>query len=179
MSDVQSADAKPQVPARNSGWIWYFAFLIIASIGVTVFMIWFNLSIQLKPEQLEAAIKRWEENGPKNYKMLLKKKLNSEDKVTTFLVTVRDKKVTDVLMDGKPLPKETDDTRDMKVYHSMDATFRFVKIFMTKDQQEKAPKVYVTALFDPETGALLRYVRRVMGATQRVELNITLEPIDR
>ncbi len=178
MSDAQHAEPKPHAPVRNNGWIWYFGFLFVASVGVALFMIWFNLSIQLKPEQLEIAHKRWRENGPKNYKMLLKKKLNNEDKVTTFMVNVRNKKVTEVMMDGKPLPQENDNERDMNVYHSMDATFSFVQTFMTKDHKENAPKVYVTALFDPENGALLRYVRRVMGTTQRVELNITLEAIE-
>ena len=178
MTEPQQAEPKPQVPVRNNGWIWYFAFLIIASVGVTAFMIWFNLSIQLQPEQLEVAHKRWLEHGPKNYKLVLKKKLNNEDRVTTVIATVRNKKVTDVTMDGRPLTAEKEGDPDPRPNHSMDAQFSFVQTFMTMDHKEKAPKAYVTALFDPETGALLRYVRRVMGTTQRVELNITLEAIE-
>jgi len=176
------APTSPPAPSANNAWIYFFAFLLIASIGVTVFMIWFNQSIQLTPHDLETARKLWEQKGPKNYNMVYTQQINDEDKKTAFFVKVRNKEVVEVLMNGKPLePTKGDDgqIQDPRAYHSMDAKFRDVERLMDIDQRKGAPKVYVIANFDPETGAILRYIRRVMGTTQRIELNTKIEPVDK
>jgi hypothetical protein len=159
-------------PPKKTNYIWvgYFAFLVIASVGVAAFMIWFNLRQQLTREKLEAAEKLWNEKGPKSYKMTYMKQLQGE-KLTTFAVTVHNKNVTEVLRNGKPLEKNADETRDPKIYHSMEAHFLFIQRFMDLDEKPDAPKVYAVANFDPQTGALQRYIRRVMSSNERVELN--------
>jgi hypothetical protein len=171
----------PPPPPPNRAWIGFFAFLLIASIGVTVFMIWFNQSIQLTPDELTAARKLWEEKGPKSYNMVYTEQINDDDKKSIFFVKVRNQKVEEVLMNGKPLEptKEDGQVHDPRIYHSMDAKFRDVERLMDIDQRKGAPKVYVIANFDPATGAILRYIRRVMGTTQRIELNVKLEPADK
>jgi hypothetical protein len=168
------APTTPEPPASNYTWIFFFVFLVVASVGVTVLMIWFNLSIQLKREELDAARKLWEQKGPRNYEMVYTKQINNDDRKTLFAVKVRNGKVEDVLMNGKELEREKE--RDPRQYHSMDAIFRDIERFMDIDQKKDAPKVYVIANFDPDTGAVLRYIRRVMGSTERVELNVKVEP---
>ena len=45
-----SEPTTPPPKKNNYIWLYYFAFLIIASIGVAAFMIWWNLSQQLTPK---------------------------------------------------------------------------------------------------------------------------------
>ena len=85
----------PQIPPARKDWGWmgYFAFLLIASVGVAGFMIWFNLSIQLKPEEVEAAQTLWKEKGPKSYDLIFRKRLGISGQEDIFAVKVRDRKV--------------------------------------------------------------------------------------
>jgi hypothetical protein len=180
--DPQPAAPPPSpAPPPNNAWIYFFAFLVIASVGVTVFMIWFNNSIQLTRGDLDDAHKLWKEKGPKSYNMVYTEQFNDDDHKTIIFVKVRDGKVADVMMNGKPLEptKEDGEVHDPRPYHSMNAKFRDVERFMSIDEKEGAPRVYVVAKFDPETGAILRYIRRVMGTRQRVELNFKFEPLEK
>jgi hypothetical protein len=174
MSDTTNPpppEPTPPPPKKNNyAWIGYFAFLIIASVGVAAFMIWFNLQQQLTREKLEAAEKLWNEKGPKSYRLVYTKQIQGE-KLVTFAVTVRDKQVTQVLMNGEALKKNAEQTDDPKIYHSMEAQFLAIRRFMDLDEKPGAAKVYVVANFDPQTGAVQRYIRRVMGSNERVELN--------
>jgi Family of unknown function (DUF6174) len=177
MTDATNPTPPPPTPKKkNHAWIGFFAFLIVASVGVTAFMIWYNLSIQLKPEQLEAARKLWQETGPKSYNLVYTERHN-EEKTNTFAVKVRDGKVDEVLMNGRPLEKTEEQKDDPRIYHSMDAQFRMIENFMKLDQKPDAPRVYVTAIFDEKNGAVLRYIRRVMGTTKRVEMHFTLDAV--
>ena len=47
-----SDPSNPAPPKKNHIWIAFFVINFFASVGVCVFMICFNLSIQLKPDQL-------------------------------------------------------------------------------------------------------------------------------
>ncbi len=165
-------------PAKNHLWIYFFAFLVVASVGVAVTMISFNLSIQLKPENLETNRKLWEEKGPKSYNLIYTEQVN-EDRKTVFAVKVRAGKVTEVLMDGKPLEPTMEDGRvhDPRPYRSMEGIFRSIERFMEIDQKKDAPTAYVVAVFDPDDGAVLKYIRSVMKTGQRVELNLKVEAV--
>lgn len=183
MSEANSqhvpAPEAPPTPKKNHAWIYFFVFIFVASLSMAAAMIAFNLYIQLKPEQLEAAEKLWKEKGPRNYNMVYTEQVNNDERKTVFGVKVRDGKVTEVTMNGKPLEPTTEDgvERDPRPYHSMDALFRNIQRFMDLDQKKDAPRVYVTAIFDPDTGAIRRYIRRVMGSTQRVALEVEIEPV--
>jgi Family of unknown function (DUF6174) len=171
MSDA--AAPAPKLPPRNRyGWIWFFVFVFTASIGVMVFMIWFNLSIQLKPEQFDAAMKLWNEKAVKDYDMIYTEQHTPGETTTSFAVKVRGGKVSEVLMNGNPLEKNAEQEDDPRIFHSMDAQFRVIQRFMDIDAKPDANKVYVTAIFDPETGGVRRYIRRVMGSQQRVQITV-------
>jgi hypothetical protein len=163
----------PDLPRKkNKAWIWYFVFLVVASVGVAVFMICFNLAMQLKPEALHAARQLWNEKGPRNYKLKYTKLLNDNPTSETFVVIVRAGIVQEVLMNGKPLEPE------QRPYYRMESHFNHIERFMDLDQKPGRPKVFVTAIFDDKTGALHRYVRRVMGTTrERVEMRFNLEEL--
>lgn len=163
---------RPQAlaPSRRKSYWWlvFFVFIAVASVSVAIFMIRFNLSLQLKPEQLEAAWTLWKEKGPRDYLMVYTKSLNEDPRSTQFIVRVRGGRVEEVRMDGKPLEP------DRLPYHSMDRLFADIERFMDLDRKAER-RTYTVASFDPETGALRRYVRRVMGTRERVE--ILVEPL--
>jgi hypothetical protein len=166
-------DPPPMPPPRNNwGWIAFFVFVFVAAIAVAVTMIVVNLRMQLKPDRLEAAWKLWKDASIKNYNMVYTEKHSPDDKITTFNVKVRGGIVTEVLMNGKPLQKNAEQTDDPLIYHSMDSQFRMIQRFMDIDSKPGADKVYVTSSFDDETGRLGRYIRRVMTSGQRVEIEV-------
>ena len=168
-------------PTKNHAWIYFFAFLIVASVGVTAFMIWFNLSIQLTAKQLNEAKDLWKENGPKDYNLIYTKRLNDDSRVHTFKIKVRAGKVEEVLLDGKPLAQNKDEgqEQDPRIFHSMHQILRDIERFMDQDSKPGAPKVYVTAIFDDKNGALRRYIRRVMGTNLRIEMHLTVEAVEK
>jgi hypothetical protein len=174
---VEADVNRTPTPKNNYAWIGFFVFIVIASVGVTAFMIWYSLSIQLTPEQLESAWKLWEEKGPKSYNMVYTKQLNDDSKVIIYGVKVRNAKVIEVKQGGEFLEKPADRLDDPRIYHSMDALFRDAKRFQDLDAKPGAKKVYVTAIFDDKNGAMLRYVRRVMGTNERVEIRVELEAV--
>jgi hypothetical protein len=118
---------------------------------------------QLTPERLAAAQARWTERGLKNYDMEY-----TQDGGTTavFEVRVRGGVVREVTMNGKPLEPR------LRPSHSMDALFAFVEEFLRQDRTSNR-STFTVATFDQQDGHLLRYVRRVAGTTERVELRVT------
>ena len=168
----------PATPKNNYAWIWFFAFIIIASIGVTTFMIAYNLYIQLTPDKLESAWTKWKKDGPKSYNMVYTKRINDDSKVITYGVKVRNGKVIEVKQDKVLLEKTKEQTEDPRIYHSMDSLFRDAERFLVLDAKPEAKRVYVMAIFDDQNGAMRYYVRRVMGGTERVELRIELQATD-
>jgi hypothetical protein len=149
---------------KHRGWIVYFAFLVVASVGVTTWMIYFNLSIQLTPEQLAAAESRWQEKGPRDYKLFYTERVNDDPQPITYAVTVKDGKVTDARKNGKAI--ETDED------YRMNGLLAKAARALQDDREPGAKKVYTIARFDDKTGALLYYVRRVMGTTDRLEIAV-------
>ena len=158
-------------PAKNHLGKWFILFLVVASITVAVVMIRFNLSIQLKPDQLEAAMKNWKEIGPKSYKLTYTKQIDDNDQQRDLIVVhVVDGKVKEGTINGEPLEER------VLPYHTMDRLLIDIEKFMEEDSKPGKPKVYVTADFDSKTGALRSYVRRVMGTRQRLGLTLKLVP---
>ena len=168
----------PVRPKNNYAWIWFFAFIIIASIGVTAFMIGYNLHLQLTPDKLESAWTQWKEEGPKSYNMVYTKRINNDPKVITYHVKVRNGKVIEVKQDKELLVKTEDRTDDPRIYHSMDNLFRDAERFLVLDAKPEAKRVYAMAIFDDKNGAMRHYVRSVKGGAERVELRIELQAAD-
>ena len=172
MSNADTPTATtPAPPPRNNAWIWFFLFIFVSSIGVTGFMIWFNLSIQLTSDKLEASRKLWQDSGPKSYDMKYTKWINDDPNGITYRVKVRDGKAIEVKQ-GKELLEQKDRTDDPRMYHTMDALYRDVERFMDIDTKKGAKRVYVTAVFNEDHGAIRKYIRRVMGERERVEIRV-------
>ena len=152
-------------PQKNRRWIWYFAILVVLTVAATGTLIVYNLAQQLKPEQLAAARQLWKEKGPKNYALVFTKKIDEGDSPDKVSVKVKDGKVVEGFLNGLPIP-------DKMHYYSMDKLFEDIDRFMSLDQEKGKPRVYVRAEFDPNTGAVLWYVRRVMGTQTRLEIKV-------
>jgi hypothetical protein len=177
MSDVR--DSSPLPRKRSNAWIWFFTFVFVASVVLAGFMIWFNMRLQLKPEQLEAAMQRWKEHGPRDYRLVVTKQVN-ENEPDHFDITVRDRRVIDVRLNGQRLRNEANEPyppgHERLQWYTMHHLLREIEVLL--DQDAKAGKKnYNVAHFDDQTGALRKYIRRVMGSRQRVEETVKLEPL--
>jgi hypothetical protein len=148
----------------NRNWLWYFAALVVLSaISITTLIV-FNLSQQLTPGQLAAAIQRWKEKGPRDYDMTFTKTVGEPE---TFVVEVRAGQVVSAERNGQPLEDR------LLHYYSMNELFSYIKSFQEVDAKPGQPKTFTVATFDPNDGHLLRYIRRVMGTKQRAEITVT------
>ncbi len=64
--------------------------------------------MQLKPEQVEAAMQRWKEHGPHDYRLIVTKQVN-ENEPDHFEITVRARRVIDVRLNGQRLRNESNE----------------------------------------------------------------------
>lgn len=180
MSDARESSPMPRVPRKRSkAWIWFFTFLVIASVSVAGFMIWFNMRMQLTPEQLEAAMQQWKEHGPRDYRLKVTKQVN-ENEPEHYEITVRDRRVIEVRLNGQRLRNESNEPypagHERLQWYTMHHLLREIEVFLDRDAKERK-KNYNVAIFDDQTGALRKYIRRVMGTRQRVEETVQLEPL--
>jgi hypothetical protein len=82
------------VPRKpNRSWVWFFVLLAAAGAGAVAAPLVYNLRQQLRPEQLEAARARWQENGPADYDLAWEVKQDTGTRRDEYLVVVRDRKV--------------------------------------------------------------------------------------
>lgn len=150
---------------RNRGWIWYFVVLVILGGVTTTALILFNLSQQLKPEELAKARRLWSTKGMHSYRLIYTVK-NGEATPEMFVAHVRHGKTEFATMNGQKLPDR------LLVYRNMDALLDDVERFLSVDRQEGKPRTYLHAVFDTKDGHLVKFVRRVMGSRERVEINV-------
>lgn len=153
---------------KNQRWVWYFAVLFILTATALTVWAYFYRKMQLKPEHLEAARHLWKEKGPRDYDMEYTKTVTAPEK---FVVRVRDGKVVSVTLNDLPLEDR------LHPYHSMPALFSFIDKFLKDDTDPSRPQTFAIASFDPEDGHLIRYIRRVAGTSQQVEIEVKLKPV--
>jgi hypothetical protein len=87
---------------RSHGWVWFF--LVLALLGATALAIelWYNLSQQLTPAQVDQARQRWEEIGSTDYDFDYTFDRESRDG-EHYHASVRDGEVVAVTLNGQPL----------------------------------------------------------------------------
>lgn len=152
-------------PKNDHGWIWYFLILVVLTLAATIGVASYNLLQQLKPEQLEAARQQWKDSGLSDYSLGYTIK-NKDEKIVEYLVQVKGGKVVEAYFNGLA------ETPDRLHYYGMDRLFDYIEKFQHFDAQKGQPRVYVRAYFDERTGAVLKYIRRVMGSRERVEITV-------
>jgi hypothetical protein len=154
------------ITTKSRRWIWYFVVLFALAFLATAVLIVFNLKQQLKPEQLAAARALWQAKGPRDYTMSYRTRIDSEANANHYWVKVRGGRVVDSKFNDQA------ESPQLLPYRGMDRIFDDIEDFMRIDSQPGRPRAYVVAIFDEQTGGLCRYVHRVMGSQQRVEITI-------
>ena len=157
-------------PARPRAWVWFF--VVLAALGATAVTLplIYNLSIQLRPEELAAARERWKENGPQDYDLQYQEKItqNGEQTESNWSVEVRGGKPTAVTCDGQKLSAA--ECPNLTV----EGQFAEIERGLQLDLEEGARRNYATAAFDLRDGHPVHYVRRVRGSGERLEWNVNL-----
>lgn len=179
----------PPPPAGNSSrrWAVYFLLLaLLAGVGVAI-NIAYNLSLQLKPEQVAAARARWQEHGARDYDLKYRVKRDDTPQAGEYdyVVQVRGGKVVFVGCNGtillmppatalaaglvvRALPHE-----DPRAY-GVEAMLAEIESTLRQDAESGNRRTYATASFDAGDGHPIHYVHRVGGTHQRVEWMIQL-----
>lgn len=168
-------------PNDSSLWKWFFLIVILLAVGATASLWWFNLRIQLKPEEFDRQHETWLVKRPESYFF---EYLRVEDDASTgklYRVTVTGGKVTEAY----EFDVQVRERRDMNppgtgkllspgdaTRHSMDALFDSAARILAEDAALER-RVYVRATFHPENGAILDFVHRIMGTRQRLQLSVT------
>ena len=163
-----NGDAGQPGVKKYRGWIWYFAILAVLTVIATATLAVYNLKQQLKPEKVEAAIAGLAANGPSDYVLVYtaKKTEKSGEMNDHYVVKVRRGKAYEVLVNGVPLEER------QLAYYGMHRLLIEIERFMEIDAEPGRPKTFLRGDFDAKTGALIRFIRRVMGSSQRLEINV-------
>jgi len=163
-------------PQSSYRWVWYFIVLVILTVMACSILVWYNLRQQLKMEDLDNARSQWKRNRPLNYDLYYTKRGSASG---AFEVEVRDGKVTSVTLDGREIT-QNDKPMEPSRYprYDMAALMDDIKTFLEKDAEAGRPRTYSVATFDAADGHLIRYVRRVMGTSERIEINVQLKRVD-
>jgi hypothetical protein len=158
---------------KGRSWIWYF--VAVALLGVILLgWLWLYVQQQLEPgqqlhlEQLAAARSKWKGSDIKDYQMLYTVTRGGEGGGRDrFFVVVKGGKVQSVVMNGdQHLPPEQYD------YRSMDGLFNDIDRFLHIDAKEGAPQTFCRGYFDADDGHLTRFVRRVVGTKESVDIRV-------
>jgi serine protease inhibitor ecotin len=166
-----SVDA-PRKSSRS--WIWFFVILTVLVVLAIATLVFYNLRQQLQPAQLAAARKLWEEKRPPDYVLTYVKK----DKTSNwFVVTVHGRKIVSVIMQQEIGGEKDAQALEPRQYHyyDMDGLFDSIERFLEMREQKDSPRTFMTAVFDPNNGQLLRFVRSVRSPRESVQIDV--EPI--
>lgn len=172
-------------PRRSRRWIGFFIVLaVLAGVAVSVPLI-YNLSIQLRPEQLAEARRRWLEHATPNYDLecLIRTTSGTQQEERTYLVQVRGGRVVLVVDNGEAVYLNpslagvaglgvlalSEDPR----HFGVTALFDEIEAALRKDEKE-GRRSFASAQFDPRDGHPFHYVHRVRSTKERVEWNIKM-----
>lgn len=178
----------PTVPhsRRSRRWIGFFVVLAgLAAVAVIVPLV-YNLSIQLRPEQLAEARRRWQENALPNYDLeyLVRTTRSEQEEERAYLVQVRGGRVILVVYNRDMVylapslalvaglgvsALSSENPRRFGV----PALFDEIETALRQDELTDR-RHFATAQFDPKDGHPFHYVHRVRGTKERVEWNIKM-----
>lgn len=159
-------------PRRSNARLFFLTLAVLATAAIAINW-WYNAGQQLTPEKLRAAVALWEQHGPSDYDLKLKRVIRSgtgSEVREELAVRVRGGKATEATLNGSPLEPRLLPAYDMLGW------FDHVERFLELDRKPGRPRVFTRARFGPADGRLIHYVRRVGGTTERQELAIELTP---
>jgi hypothetical protein len=155
----------PSPRSKSRTWIWFFVVLgLLCATAITIIWV-YNLSIQLTENQLETAEALWEEHGPRSYEIKYTKIIAGMPS-ERIEVRVIDGTVTSATLNDLPI-----DDNKLK-YYDVRGMFHDLKAFLEERSRSGNFWVSLVAIFDAQDGHPVKYVRRVMGSNQRVEVRV-------
>jgi hypothetical protein len=171
---------------KNHGWIWFFVVVFGLGVAAVGSLIVYNLSQQLKLEQLQEARRLWKEKGWRSYQLTYTIKRGIEASKDSYVVRVRNGKVVSSSVNGIPEEKRLFGAR------GMEALLDDIERFFDLDAKPGQRRTFTRAIFDKNTGAVKWYVRNVTGGDipnpdgtvktirkERTEITIeSLEPME-
>lgn len=171
---------------RSRRWIGFFIVLaILAGFAISIPLV-YNLSIQLRPEQLAEARRLWQDHATPNYDLeyLVRTTNDGQQEERAHLVQVRGGRVVLVVDNGELVYLDPSlagiaglavpalSLEDPRRY-GVPALFDEIEAALHQD--EMAGRLnFATAQFDPRDGHPFRYVHRVRATKERVEWNIKM-----
>jgi hypothetical protein len=144
-------------------WVWFFLFLVVMGIVAATTTTLYNLSLQLKPEQLAAARQRWQEKGSEDYDLDYEVKTDRDPSSDVFEVQVRQGRIARVKCNGETVTAAHPEAL------TVSRMFAIIERNLENDTQPGQRRTYARAFFDPQTGYPLLYIRRLPGTDQRLE----------
>lgn len=171
---------------RSRRWLGFFLVLAVLAGTAIVVPIAYNLSIQLRPEQLADARHRWETTHPANYDLeyLVKSKRGEEETEDPYFVAIRSGRVLLAIRSGDALyidpslsviagsgisALSSEDPR----YFGVPALFDEIEAMLRRDEAA-GRRNFATAKFDEQDGHPYHYVHRARDRKERVEWNIKM-----
>ncbi len=172
---------------RSRRWIGFFVVLSLLALTAIIVPIVYNLSIQLRPEQLADAKRRWHENAPADYDLEYLVKSDDEGSGTPeirYLMQVRDGRVVLIMegdevlyvepalaaVAGSPaLALSSVDPHD----YGVPALLAQIEAAL-RQADTAARRDFVKADFDPHDGHPYHFIHRVRGTKERVEWFVKL-----
>jgi hypothetical protein len=176
------------VPHRRSRrWIGFFVVLAVLGATAMIVPLVYNLSIQLRPEQLAEARQRWRENGPADYDLayLVKSEQGGVEAMDRqYFVQVRGGRVVLAVDTGEVVyldPSLAVVAGPAMLGLSSEDPGRYGVPALFDDIEEALHqrtagerRDYVRADFDPNDGHPYHYVHHVRGTKERVEWDVKL-----
>jgi hypothetical protein len=181
MSATPSPLPSLQPRRRNLRWVWFFAVLAVLAFFAVLIPIIYNLSLQLKPEQLADARRRWAEHGTGDYDLVYETRTTPpgerEPVAQEIEVRVRGGKVVRCVVDGTVLlsddPQALPALRDFRE-HTVEGLFDRIDKRLKQDAERTDRRNYATASFDTVDGHVTHYVHRIAGSREREEWTVRL-----
>jgi hypothetical protein len=172
---------------RTRRWIGFFLVLFVLSLSAILVNFVYNLSIQLKPEQLAEAQRRWQENAPAYYDLLVRTE-SGPDESQSYHVQVRSGRVVMIVQDDELVYLEASlggiagsgvlalSVVEPRQY-GVAALFAEIEAAL-HDGNSDGRRDYLKADFDPKDGHPYHYIHRVRGTKQRVEWFVKLTRVE-
>jgi len=177
---------------RPRRWIGFFVVLAAMSAGAIVTNLVYNLSIQLRPEQLGEAQRRWQENAAADYDLEYLVEVTSEAEAEPdkreYMVKVREGRVVLVVDSDEVVylepslaalagPAALGISSAEPSRYGVAALLEQIETALHQDETA-GRRNFVTAKFDTKDGHPFHYVRRVRGTKDRVEWNVKLTRVE-
>jgi hypothetical protein len=177
------------VPRRRSRrWIVYFVVLAALGVAAIVTPLIYNMSVQLRPEQLADARRRWRDNSPANYDLecLINNRRGGQEGKSQYRAQVRGGHVVAVVVDGElvyveaslasvagcaafALSEDTPERYDMAaLFDEMESALR--------QSAAAERRWYLKADFEAD-GHPSHYVSYVPSTKDRIEWFVKLSPV--